>query len=158
MKKKSIKGEEKKPVEAKEFTFEDVIRLIESKTSCCEVDNGALTCVTTLLKQHQPYNLSVRYSDKLFHLSFFLTSDSQEFDELKNEVILFFEQFSISKSDILKKGRYIKLDIPATMIEQVIIQLDIFYPDLDETKELEDENTEKIIDDEDDDIQYNIVT
>jgi hypothetical protein len=157
MKKNSNKGKIE-PEEVKELTFSQVVQLIESKTSCCDVDNGVLTCVTTLLKQHQPYNLSVRYSDKLFHLSFFLTSDSQEFDELKNEVILFFEQFSISKSDILKKGRYIKLDIPATMIEQIIIQLDIFYPDLDETKELEDENTEKIIDDEDDDIQYNIVT
>lgn len=157
MKKNSDK-EKVEPEEVKELTFSQVVQLIESKTSCCDVDNGALTCITTLLKQHQPYNLSIRYSDKLFHLNFSLTSDSQEFDELKNEVILFFEQFSISKSDILKKGRYIKLDIPATMIEQVITQLDIFYPDLDETKELEGENKEKIIDDEEDDIQYNIVT
>jgi hypothetical protein len=157
--KKNSKKEEVKPEEAKELTFLDVVRLIESKTSCCEVDNGVITCVTTLLKQHQPYNLSISYSEKLFHLSFFLTSDTQEFEELKEEVILFFEQFSISKSNIFKKGCFIKLDIPATMIEQVIIQFDIFYPDLDETKELEQENIEKINDDEEEgDIQYNIVT
>jgi hypothetical protein len=156
--KKNSNKEKIKPEEVKELTFSQVVQLIESKTSCCDVDHGVITCVTTLLKQHQPYNLSIRYSDKLFHLSFFLTSDSQEFAELKNEVILFFEQFSISKSDIFKKDRYIKLDIPATMIEQVITQLDIFYPDLDETKELEDENIDPIIDDEEDDIQYNIVT
>jgi len=157
--KKNFNKEKVEPEEVKELTFLEVVQLIESKTSCCEVDNDALTCVTTLCKQHEPYNLSICPGDKLFHLRFFLTSESQEFARLKEEVILFFEDFSIPKKHILKKDSYIALDIPATMIEQVITQLDIFYPDLDETKELEEEKIDSIIDDEgDDDIQYNIVT
>lgn len=163
MRKKSDKGKVKSN-NTKHFTFSEIVKFIESKTSCCDVDDGVLVCVIMLGKENTSYNLSISTSEKLFHLHFFRISNSQDFEQLGKDVTLFFKNYLTLKKQILKKDSYIVVDVPADKIKQVITELDFFYPDLDETKIIDGEfeiifNEEDFdlnsVDDDDDEVPYN---